>query len=256
MKIIFLGATKFSENLLNSLIVNEFEICAIFTIPKIFKAKGEHVVNYNYVDLSVIAENISVPCFEVDNGGKKLISYKKQIEALKPDIILVLGWYYLIPKEIRDIATYGACGIHASVLPNYAGWAPLVWAIIEGATETGVTFFQMDGSVDGGDIIAQARFEISKTDQIAEVYEKATEASRIILIENLPILGKIQFIKQNTENIKVYPQRKPEDGELDLRLPADSLYNFVRAQSSPYPGAFIRTSDGKKLIIEKVRIEE
>jgi len=68
-------------------------------------------------------------------------------------------------------------------------------------------------------------------------------------------ITSIVFTPQDKEKIKIYPQRKPDDGELDLTKSAEELYNFIRAQSSPYPGAFIRTKDGKKLIIEKARIE-
>ena len=159
------------------------------------------------------------------------------------------------PTKKRDIASYGAWGIHGSMLPNYAGGAPLVWAIINGESETGVTLFKLQDGVDDGDIIEQQIIKIEETDSIKEVYEKVTIISKEILINSLKNISEIIFKPQDKSKIKVYPQRKPQDGELDLTKPAKELYDFIRAQCSPYPGAFITTIDGKKLIIEKARIE-
>ena len=255
MKIVFLGASQFSESLLLHLLQNNFEISAIFTIEQHFTIrKNEPVKNYNHADLSAIAHQYDIPLYYVDNHDNKLSAYEQTIQQMQPDILLALGWYYLIPEKIRQIAQYGACGIHASLLPKYAGWAPLVWAMIEGETQTGVTFFRMDSSIDGGDIIAQRAFPIDLNDSIKEVYAKATASSKEILSDTLLRMEYIVPQKQDPSKTEFYPKRSPKDGELDLSASSTDLYNFIRAQSAPYPGAFIRTSDGKKLIIEKCRI--
>jgi methionyl-tRNA formyltransferase len=255
MKIVFLGSTKFSEDLLNSLINNNFEISAIFTIPQEFTVRGdEKIKNSNYADLKTIADTKSIPLYYVDEN-KQLGTYEDIIKKISPDIILVLGWYYILPKKIREIPKYGACGIHASLLPKYAGWTPLVWAIINGEKETGVTFFQFDDSVDGGDIIAQESFNIEIKDTIKEVYEKATQKSLNILINVLPDIENVKFIKQDKTKLEIWDKRTPSDGEIDFTKSSKEIYDFIRAQSSPYPGAFIKTKDGKKIIIDKARLE-
>lgn len=255
MKIIFLGCTKFSEDLLNSLIKNRFDISAIFTIPEEFTVrKNEKVFNKNYADLSKISQKNNIPLYYVDEN-KSISSYEDIIKEINPDIILVLGWYYIVPKAIREIAKYGACGIHASLLPKYAGWAPLVWALINGEEKTGVTFFRFDDSVDGGDIISQESFSIDFEDTIKEVYAKATKISSDILVKTLPNLEFIKFKKQDKSKLEVFDKRTPDDGEIDFSKSSLEIYNFIRAQSDPYPGAFFRTSDGKKIVIEKARIE-
>ncbi len=256
MKIVFFGCTKFSEELLNALIDGGFDISAIFTIPKEFSIKhNEKITNTNFADLKYIADKEEIPLYYV-NGNKDLDTYENIIREINPDIILVLGWYYIVPKKIRNLAKYGACGIHASLLPRYAGWAPLVWAMINGEKETGVTFFKLDDSIDGGDIIAQEKFTIDYEDTIKEVYDKATKKSVDILLYSLNNIKNIKFIKQDKTKIEIYEKRSPEDGEIDLSMPSEDLYNFIRAQSYPYPGAFIRTVDGKKLVIERARIED
>lgn len=258
MKILFLGCSAFSERLLIKLSnLKNIEIGALFSIPQEFTISysKEKVKNSNFVNLQPYAERLNIPFFEVESvPGKKLTDYKDFIEEYQPDAILVLGWYYMVPKSIRELAKWGAWGIHASLLPKYAGGAPLVWAIIEGEKETGVSLFQLSDGVDDGDIIEQQSFAITPTDTIKEVYEKATIASEAILETVLINPDEVQFKPQDKSKIQIYPQRKPEDGEIDLMWPAEKIYNFIRAQSAPYPGAFIKTSDNKKIYIENARI--
>jgi methionyl-tRNA formyltransferase len=260
MKIVFLGCTKFSETLLRAIKeIETVEIAAIFGIPKEFNISysKNKVRNVNYFDFSKVAEDWVIPYYEIDSAEKSRIGdYSEVIRKISPDVILVLGWYYMVPKKIRDLAKFGAWGIHASLLPKYAGGAPLVWAIINGEDRAGVSLFRLDDGVDDGDIIKQKAFPIKRSDTIKSVYKKATDSSVEILTETLKNMDKVVFTKQDKTKIDIYPQRKPEDGEIDLSSSSEKLYDFIRAQSSPYPGAFIRTIDGKKLVIEKARIDE
>lgn len=259
-KVIFLGSTLFSQQLFDELILDkDIEIVAIFSIPEKFNISysKDKVKNYNYHSFIQEAQKYNIKRFEVDSNNKKLDSYEDIIKILNADILLVLGWYYMIPKNIRELAKYGAWGIHASLLPNYAGGAPLTWAIINGEKKTGVTLFKMDDGVDNGPIIAQNEFLIEDNDTIKEVYEKATIESKKMLKDVLKRDFKnIVFKEQDQKAIEVFPQRNPNDGQIDLSKSAKDISNFIRAQSSPYPGAFIKTVDNKKLIIEKARVEE
>ncbi|MDE0471057.1 MAG: formyltransferase family protein [Ekhidna sp.] len=259
MKIIFLGCTKFSEDMLKDIKKNrKVEIRAIFSIPQKFKISysKDLVENKNFADLSEYAKELSIPFIEINSiDGQRMEDNMEIIRSIKPDVILVLGWYYMVGSEIRNLAKYGAWGIHASLLPKYAGNAPLVWAIINGEREAGVSLFKLDSGVDDGDIIAQKKFEIADSDSIKQVYDKATKCSIEVLNKILKNPDKIKFKPQDKDQIEIYPQRKPDDGEINLKWDSQRMHNFIRAQSSPYPGAFIRTVDGKKLIIEKARIE-
>lgn len=258
MKIVFLGTTDFSSKILLHLLENGLTIQKLFITPKEFNISYsiDKVKNYNHVDLRTIAEEHQIPCYELDPPyNKKITDYYNELAELKPDVILVMGWYFMVPRKIRETAKYGAWGIHASLLPKYAGGAPLVWAIINGEKETGVTLFRLDDGVDDGDIIEQRKISIDHDDSIKEVYAKATEASKSILLQSLKNIEKVQFVSQDKSKIEVWPQRKPSDGEIDINWDAEKIYNFIRAQSSPYPGAFIKTPDGRKLIIEKARID-
>ncbi len=259
MKAVFLGCTKFSEALLQSIIsTRSCEVVCICTIPEEFKINysDEPVKNTNYANLEPYAKQLGIPHYSIQSEvGKRIIDYLPEIEKLKPDVILVLGWYYMVPKQARQLVKHGAWGIHASLLPNYAGGAPLVWAIIEGQKTTGVTLFRLDEGVDNGDIILQEEIEINELDYISDVYDKATKTSERILNEALKLGDQVIYKVQDKSKIKIYPQRKPSDGEIDLSWDAKRIYDFVRAQAYPYPGAFIKSKDGKKIFIDKARLD-
>ncbi|QTN38491.1 methionyl-tRNA formyltransferase [Cryomorphaceae bacterium] len=257
MRIVFLGCTQFSEAILQHLIEIGAEIVGICSIPKSFKISysSEEVVNYNYADLRPYSEQLGVPYFLVNSqSGCRMSDYADSLKKLNPDVMLVMGWYYMVNKSLRSVARLGAWGIHASLLPKYAGGAPLVWAMIEGQHETGVTLFRFKDGVDNGDIIAQKRIVIEEHDYIKDVYEKATQASKETLTQVLNA-ESVNFVPQDEDKIEIYPQRSPKDGEIDWDQSAKEIYDFIRAQSEPYPGAWT-TIKGKKITIWKATIEE
>ena len=252
MRLVFLGCTQFSKEILEFIFTQKnVEIVGIFSMPKNFKISysDKSVNNKNFADLSVYAKLLNVPYSEINSvPGQRLNDHYDTLKELNPDIILVMGWYYMVNSKIRNVAKYGAWGIHASLLPRYAGGAPLVWAIINGEKETGVTLFRMEDGVDDGDIIAQRAFDIEKSDTIKEVYEKATIASKNVLCEVFEDFSKVTFSSQRKEDIEVWPQRKPEDGEIDWSQEPEKIKDFIRAQTKPYPGAWTIV-EGRKVII-------
>ena len=257
---VFLGSTNYSKEMLLFLIENGFIPKVIFYIyiSEKFKIKiqgiEEEKINSNYADLTQIAKKYNIPYYEVNSvNSKRLKDYKEIIKDLNLDLFLVLGWYYMISKEIRSLAKYGAWGIHASLLPKYAGGAPLVWAIINGENESGVTLFRMEDAVDNGDIIVQKRISINFEDTIKDVYKKATIASKKILLETLKNIDMVSFIPQDKSKIEIYPQRNLEDGEINWYNKSKKIYDFIRAQTLPYPCAFSIIND-KKLKILNLKI--
>ena len=165
---------------------------------------------------------------------------RQHLARWKPDLLLVLGWYYMVPMAIIQTARLGCAGIHASLLPRYRGGAPIPWAIINGETRTGITLFYFDDGVDTGDVIAQRNFPIEQDDTCATVYDKATQASIETLRELLPLMAKgaAPRRRQDESQATQFPQRSPEDGCIDWGCGAKRIYDFVRAQTRPYPGAF------------------
>lgn len=259
MRTVFLGASRLGYECCRALLASGKEIAHIFTLPETFSIKyaGEDrraVKNALHADLRELGVEFGVPVTEV-NG--KLGGHEAAFKALAPDFILAIGWYHMIPSPILKLPPKGTAGIHASLLPKYRGNAPLVWAMIEGERETGVSFFYFSEGVDEGDLIGQKAFPIEREDTIAEVLAKATEASIELLLETYDAIarGTLESVPQDHTMATVYPPRKPEDGEIDWAWPAERIRNFIRAQTRPYPGAFA-IIEGKKVTIWDASVEE
>lgn len=259
MRVLFFGASELGYDCCESLISCNTDIVGIFTIPREYSIKYKDekerisLKNVTFKDFNELGNKYNIPVTTVEGN---LSAHLEYIQKLKPDLILVIGWYYMIPKVIMDLPSKGAIGIHASLLPKYRGNAPLVWAIINGETKSGVSLFYFDDGVDTGDIIAQKKFSISPSDTIKEVLKKTKKCSKDILLEYIPLLEKgiAPRIKQDHSKATIFPKRTPKDGEIDWALPGDQIKNFIRAQTRPYPGAFT-IIQGKKVTIWDADIE-
>jgi len=232
-------------------------VCGAVTNGETFSISysDKPVRNVLHADFLPYFSEYKIPYFLMKNSMKD-IELVEWIQKLNPEFILVAGWYHMIPEEILTIAPTG--GLHASLLPDYSGGAPLVWAIINGEKKTGISFFLFNKNVDSGLIIGQREEEISDDDDIGSLYQRIEVKGLELLKTYLPriINGTVEYREQDESKRRIMPQRTPDDGLIDLNLPGKKLYDFIRAQAPPYPGAFFKTIDGKKLIIEKARLED
>ena len=178
----------------------------------------------------------------------------KRVAKLQPDLILVIGWTRLLGSALLQLPRLGAVGFHASLLPRYRGRAPINWALINGERETGNTMFFLDEGVDTGDMIDQRRIPILDEDDCGTLYEKVADSAIDMLIEHLPQLktGSAPRVVQDNRQATVMPRRRPEDGLIDWARDSRSLFNWVRAQTHPYPGAFT-AHRGRRLYIWRAR---
>ena len=167
-----------------------------------------------------------------------------------PDLILMVSWRYLVPAEIYQRARLGAYVFHDSLLPRYRGFAPTVWAMINGESETGVTLFQVTDEMDAGDIVDQRALPIGADETIAVVMERVTGAYLDLIERNFDALlsGQVKLRPQDHADATYTCKWTPADGRIDWRRSARDIHNLVRATSRPYPGAYT-TLDGRKLTI-------
>lgn len=252
MDIVFIGSSNFGLSCLQR--VCDMVCCnvvGVITAHEKFRIsyRPEGVQNVLHADVEGYCRIENIPYVTLDNS--------MQDEALlrarnnwHPDACLVVGWYHMIPKTWRDLAP--AYGLHASLLPDYRGGAPLVWAMINGETETGITLFQMDSRVDTGPIVGQLSEPIFPDDTIATLYERIEYQGWELITQYLPQLanGKEKVYKQDDTKRRLMPQRCPEDGQIDWSRDAEYIDRFVRAQTRPYPGAY-STLEGTVLHIWK-----
>ena len=166
------------------------------------------------------------------------------------DLLLMVSWRYLVPPSIYRRARLGAYVFHDSLLPKYRGFAPTVWAMINGETETGVTLFEVTEEVDAGDIVDQRAIAIGFEDSIRDVVARVTGEYLRMIEDNLCSLlsGNPQLRPQNHAEATYTCKWTPADAQIDWRMSTESIYNLVRATSNPYPGSFT-CLDGSKLTV-------
>jgi len=224
--------------------MEDVEVVGILMPPEhyILRYEGVKTKNMdNAIYREVIAEHEinDVPIYVTDKMNDK--TSVCTVQKWNPDLIVVSGWYHIIKKEILEIPPKGVIGLHSSLLPRYRGGAPLVWQLINGETKAGITLFYMDVGTDTGDIIGQKEVLIEENDDIGTLYKKVGEKGIILLREYIPQIANNcapRKKQMEIEKYRVYPQRKKEDGRIDWSKSPVNIYNFVRAQTKPYPGAF------------------
>jgi methionyl-tRNA formyltransferase len=159
---------------------------------------------------------------------------------LAPDVVFVIGWHQIVRPPVLRLARIGMVGAHASLLPHNRGSAPINWAIIRGECETGNSLIWLAEDVDAGEIIDQRAFPITPYDTCATLYAQVAATNRDMLLALWPQLaaGERPGRPQPSAGEPVLPRRRPADGRIGWEQPAKALYDFVRALTRPYPGAF------------------
>nr|UXE46033.1 bifunctional polymyxin resistance protein ArnA [uncultured bacterium] len=162
------------------------------------------------------------------------------LRALAPDIAFVIGWSQIVRPPALRLARIGMVGAHASLLPRHRGSAPVNWALINGETETGNSLIWLTEGVDEGAVIDQASFPITPYETVASLYQQVAQSNRDMLLRLLPRLlaGERPGRLQPASDEPVLPRRRPADGVIDWNRPSRQVYDFIRALTRPYPGAF------------------
>lgn len=180
-------------------------------------------------------------------GGSKWNNFW---ETTHIDLMFAVSWRFMVPAHVYTRPRLGAFVFHDSLLPEYRGFSPTVWSVINGEDHTGVTLFEIAQEVDEGDIIAQQSVPIGQDDTIAEVMERVTEIYLALLEQNLGNLlkGTAPRFQQNHDRATYTCKRLPEDSLLDWSGSNEKVYNLIRASTIPYSGAYTFL-EGQKLRI-------
>ena len=181
---------------------------------------------------------------------------EQMISSIEPDLIVVGEYHFLLKKKIIDIPRLGAINMHGAPLPRYRGAHPINWMIINGETEGAVTCHYITEGLDNGDIIGQYTFPILDTETAYDVRPKIEAAGQRLLVDVLRRFkaeGKVVGVPQDESKAFYTPPRKPEDGLIDWNVPPKRVYDFVRALTKPYPGAFAWIDD-KKVYLWRVEL--
>jgi methionyl-tRNA formyltransferase len=173
------------------------------------------------------------------------------VGALDPELVFVVGWSQLVREPFIALARGGVFGMHPTLLPKHRGRAPIPWAILSGLARTGVTLFEIvDATADSGAIVGQVVVEIAPDETATTLFEKITVAHVELVRECVPQLlaGTAPRIPQDPRRASAWQRRTPADGIIDWETRAPYLYDWVRAQTRPYPGAFTWLGDEKVVV--------
>lgn len=248
MRTLFIGGTKRGYLTLQALGAAGADIVGIVSL-----LQDEHEVERYEQAIQDLSEKFHIPHFATrwmkDKNYQEIVA-----QDIKPDIAIVVGCRILLPRDIYEIPPMGTLAVHDSLLPEYRGFAPINWSILNGEDHTGVTLFYLDELMDGGDIVAQERVSIHSDDTAPMVYERVCQATVDLILKAYTLLseGSAPRIPQNYSTGSFTCSRAPVDGLIDWSQPTVTIYNQVRALAYPYPGAF-SFYETKRLMIWKAK---
>ncbi len=249
MKIVFMGTPDYAVNTLEALIKSKHEVAAVFAQPD--KPVGRKQI-LTPPPVKVCACEHNIPVFQPNTlrDGEAL----EILKEMNPDVIVVVAYGKILPKEILDLPKYGCVNGHASLLPKYRGSAPIQYAILCGETETGVTTQLMDEGIDTGDILETVTTKIGEEETAEELFNRLAVLSADLMISTLEKLekGEITPVPQNHEEATYAPIIKKEMARLDFTKTATEIHNAVRGYYS-WPCAFFMLG-GKRIKVISAKI--
>ena len=244
-----MGTPELAIPSLKALIDAKHEICAVFTKPD--KPQGRKMI-ITPPPVKVFAQEKGIKVFQPEK--LKVSEVYKTIENLSPDVIIVVAYGKILPKNIIEFPKYGCINVHGSLLPKYRGAAPIQWSIINGDKITGITTMFMNEGLDTGDILLQSKVYINENETSEDLKKRLSLVGADLLIKTIEKLedGTIERIKQNDDEATLSPPLDKITGDIDWSMSSQEIHNLVRG-SNPWPIAhtFLR---GKLFKIYKTKV--
>lgn len=249
MKLIFMGTPDFAVPCLESLLQAGHEVAAVFTQPDKPRGRKQELTPPE-VKVCALKHLLTVYQPKTLRDGEAM----KIIKEIQPDCIVVVAYGKILPKEILDFPRYGCINIHASLLPQYRGSAPIQWAVINGEKETGVTIMQMDEGVDTGDMLCQRSIPIALDDTAESMFDKLSVLGGEMIVKALEMLeqGELSPVRQDEAKASHAPMLNKDIAVIDWYKSAREVHNLVRGLYS-WPIAQT-TLHGKKLKIYRTAL--
>ena len=234
MRVVMFGYQTWGHRTLRALLDSGHDVILAVTHPK-----SEHAYEKIWDD--------SVADLAAANGVPVLLRNRPDdeelftaLKAAAPDVIVANNWRTWIPPRIFGLPPQGTLNIHDSLLPAYAGFSPLIWALINGEEQVGLTAHLMDDELDAGDIVLQRSVPVGPRDTTTDLFHKTLDLIAPITVESLTLIesGQTTFTPQDRSRASFFHKRADEDSRIDWTWSAEELDRLVRAQSDPYPNAF------------------
>ena len=251
-RIVFMGTPDFAVGSLRALVEGGYNVVAVVTMPDKPVGRHQSELSQSAVKQYAVAHNIPV----LQPEKLKDPDFLKELRSYRADLQVIVA-FRMLPEAVWDMPPHGTFNLHASLLPQYRGAAPINWAIINGDTETGVTTFLLDHEIDTGRIIHQARTPITEEDNVETVHDRLRDIGAGVVTQTVDdiIAGNIRPIDQDTltadTEIHHAPKIFKDTCRLAFDLPVKSAFDFVRGMS-PYPAAWTELveENGKRTMLK------
>ena len=264
LRIVFMGTPEFAVETLKALVENEYQVVAVVTQPD--KAVGRHQTEVQPSEVKKYALSQGLPVLQPEK--MKDPAFVEELRSYKANLQVVVA-FRMLPEVVWDMPEYGTFNVHAALLPQYRGAAPINWAVINGETQTGVTTFFLDKEIDTGRIIMQKSFDIPDEADVEYVYDGLMHLGADICLETLEKIiaadGHPESIPQEElegkfRHLYEAPKLFKQTCEIDWNRPCKRVYDFIRGLS-PYPGAWttLMGPDGKTVdlkVFKSVKTEK
>ncbi|MEV4582473.1 methionyl-tRNA formyltransferase [Nonomuraea jabiensis] len=233
MRVVMFGYQTWGHRTLQALLDSGHDVVLAVTHPQ-----SDHAYEKIWSDsVAELAEAHGVPVVLRNRPDDELLLTLKEVE---PDLIVANNWRTWIPPEIFTLPRHGILNVHDSLLPAYAGFSPLIWALINGEKEVGVTAHMMNAELDAGDIVVQRAVPVGPADTATDLFHRTVDLIAPIVTEALDLIasGRTDWTPQDRTKASFFHKRSIEDSNIDWNWPAEDIERLVRAQSDPYPNAF------------------
>lgn len=244
MRVVFMGTPEFSVPTLEKIIEAGHEVAAVITQPDKPKGRGK-AMQFPAVKEAAITHNI--PVYQPVKVREE--AFVEQLRKIDPEVIVVVAFGQILPKEILDMPKYGCVNVHASLLPKYRGAAPIQWAVIDGEKESGVTTMMMDVGLDTGDMLLKTVVPIEEKETGGSLHDKLSAAGGTLLVKTLQDLeqGKAVRTPQRDAESNYAKMLDKKLGCIDFHKSAEEIERLIRGLN-PWPSAYTKLQ-GKTLKI-------
>jgi methionyl-tRNA formyltransferase len=253
MRVVMLGYQTWGHRTLQALLDSDHEVVSVVTHPK-----SEHAYEKIWDDsVAELAEKNDVPVLLRNRpDDAELLD---AVREARPDIIVANNWRTWLPPELFDLPPHGTLNVHDSLLPSYAGFSPIIWALLNDEPRVGVTAHRMNGELDAGDVLIQRSVPVGPTDTATDLFHRTVDLIAPIVRESLDLIASGrdagQWVPQDRSRASFFHKRSAEDSRIDWSWPAERLERLVRAQSDPYPNAYA-FHHGERLRIVSAAVSE
>lgn len=242
LRIVFMGTPEFAVGILDSIIKNNYEVVGVVTAADKPAGRGQKI-KYSAVKEYAIAHHLRL----LQPTNLKEESFLAELKSLNANLQVVVA-FRMLPEVVWHMPKLGTFNLHASLLPNYRGAAPINWAIINGETKTGVTTFFIDDKIDTGAMILNSEIEIGANENVGHLHDRLMELGSKTVLETLSMIEKnniVTTIQEDKSSLKTAHKLNKENCKIDWSKSGQEIYDLIRGLS-PYPTAWCFFSDGNQ----------